>query len=415
MAALPATASAAPPANDNFAGAQVLGGAQPIVVTGTVREATREPNDPAGFDASVWYRWTAPASGRFAIELCAQNASAAQFLSLSVYTGESLPALQEVFRTDLRPPSDDCPYSESDEVANTYDVVGGTTYRFYVGGSPSMEGSFGLVVTRVVPPANDQFANATVLDGRLPIRATGSPRDSSDGVLWYRWKAPAGGSFTLEECAERRSDTFSVEVLTGSSETSLRRVPIQSEYSNVSECPFDRGPKDLKQGVAFKATRGTTYILRVKADPFYGGRFGFALKRKELYDLAVKQSVSRKSVPAGGVVTVKLIVINRGNIPVPTRAEPDLGFSQSINRPGLHNAVGKGKYLRVRSRGARCSKGFFYNVPIAGCRVKRLAPGERMVATMRIRVLESILLEVEANFADARRGNNEPRAVVRAR
>ena len=47
--------------------------------------------------------------------------------------------------------------------------------------------------------------------------------------------------------------------------------------------------------------------------------------------------------------------------------------------------------------------------------MKRLAPGERMVATMRIRVLASILLETEATFGDDRRGNNEPRAVVRAR
>ena len=416
IAALPASASAAPPANDNFAGAQELSGAQPIVVTGTTREATDEPADPAGFDGSVWYHWTAPASGRFALEFCAQNSAAAQSTSVSVYTGATLSALQEVFRVDLRPPGGDCPFGETDDPPNVYDAVAGTTYRIYVGGSSSMQGSFGLVLARVVPPPNDQFANATVLDGPLPVRTTGSPLDSNDGVLWYRWRAPAGGFFTLEECRQRGSDPeFSVEIFTGSSEQSLRRVPIQTEYSNVSECPFDRGPqRNLKIGVAFKASRGTTYVLRVTSDTFYGGRFGFALKRREVLDLALKQSVSRRSVPAGRVVVVKLTVINRGNITVPTRAEPRLSFGQSINRPGRPNAVGKGRYLSVRSPGTRCSKGFFFKVPVAACAVKRLAPGERMVATMRIRVLASILLETEASFGDDRRGNNEPRVVVRA-
>ena len=114
-------------------------------------------------------------------------------------------------------------------------------------------------------------------------------------------------------------------------------------------------------------------------------------------------------------MVVKLIVTNRSNITVPTRALPRLFFSQSINKPAFHSDAGKGKYLSVRSPGARCSKGFFVRVPVAGCRVKRLAPGERMVATMRIRVLASIFLEVESSFGDDRARNNEPSTVVRAR
>jgi hypothetical protein len=416
-AVIVASAVAAPPSNDDFAAAQVLSGAQPIVVQGTTREATRESGDPAGFPASVWYRWTAPASGRIAIEFCAQNAAAAQSTSVSVYRGETLPTLQEVFRTEIRPPSGSCPFSQVDDPPAVYDVVAGTTYRIYVGSQPDMQGSFGLVVTSFIAPApNDEFSNAAVLGGPLPVRAVGHPHDSDDGTFWYRWTAPANGSFTLEDCVERASDSISVGLFTGSSEPALRRVPTQSEYSNVSECPFDRGPtEDLKQGSLFRATRGTSYVVRVGADPFYGGRFGFALKRKEVYDLAVGQSISRGSVPAGGVVVVKLTVTNRGNITAPVRAEPRIGFSQSINRPGAHNSPGKGRYLSVRSPGGRCSKGFFFKVPVAGCAVKRLAPGEKMVATMRIRVLGSILLEVESSFGDDRRGNNEPRAVVRAR
>jgi hypothetical protein len=415
-AILAASAGAAAPSNDNFATSQVLTGPQPIVVTGTTRDATREPADPASFDGSVWYHWTAPATGRFALEFCAQNSAAAQSLSVSVYTGDTLQSLQEVFRTDVRPPSGDCPYGQSGDTPEVYDLVAGTTYRFYVGGNADMQGSFGLVLSRVTPPSNDGFANATVLDGALPIRVAGSPRDSTDGVLWYRWRAPAGGPVTLEDCSQKSSDSLSVDVFTGSSENALKRVPARGTYSMVSDCPFDRGSrKELKQGLVFKATRGTSYVVRVAADSFYGGRFGFALKHEEHYDLAVGQSVSRNVVHAGSVVVVKLTVTNRSNITVPTRYLPRLSFSQSINKAGFHNEAGKGKYLSVRSPGGRCSKGFFYKVPVAGCWVKRLAPGERMVATMRIRVLASILLEVESSFGDDRRRNNEPRTVVRAR
>jgi hypothetical protein len=416
--ALPATASAAPPANDNFASAQQLAGSQPIVVSGTTREATREPDDPSGLPPSVWYRWTPPASGRIAIEYCAQNRAAAEDLVVSVFTGGSRATLQYVGQEGNRYRTGDCPYGETGfALPEKYDVVAGTTYRIEVGGDPSMQGSFGLVVTKfVVPPANDDFGNAQVLSGSLPARAVGDPRDSDDGVLWYRWTAPTGGFFTLEHCFEGPSGRTSFDVFTGSSQPNLKRVPINSEYSHVSECPFDRGShKELKDGVAFKATRGTTYVLRVAADPYETGRFGLALKRKEVYDLALRQKVSRRSVPAGGVVIVKLIVTNRGNITVPTRAEPRLFFGQSINKPAFRNDPGKGKYLSIRSPGARCSKGFFFKVPRAGCAVKRLKPGQKMVATMRIRVLASILLEADGNFGDKRRRNNEASVVVRAR
>lgn len=63
--ALPATAAAAPPSNDDFANAIVLAGL-PVSTTGTNVEATEEPDElqprgPGG--ASVWYEWTATGTG----------------------------------------------------------------------------------------------------------------------------------------------------------------------------------------------------------------------------------------------------------------------------------------------------------------------------------------------------------------
>jgi hypothetical protein len=62
-----------PPANDNFANAQVITGASGSVVGSNIG-ATVEPGEPNIQDsqggASVWYRWTAPADGTVTFDTC---------------------------------------------------------------------------------------------------------------------------------------------------------------------------------------------------------------------------------------------------------------------------------------------------------------------------------------------------------
>jgi hypothetical protein len=415
-AALPATASAAP-ANDDFANAGQLSGPQPIVVRGTTAGATRESADPGGLDPPVWYRWTPAASGQISLELCARNSGVAERTFANLYTGQTRATLDYVPDEGDRFRSGDCPYNQIGFVLpSRYNVVAGTTYTIGVSSSESAQGDFGMVITRfVAPPRNDEFANATVLDGPLPVRSVGDPDDSTDNRLWYRWTAPAGGSFTLESCPEGAAD---ISVFTGSSEPALNPVAIRRVYSQKSMCPLDAGPKGLKEGTEFKATRGTTYVLRVDAvndSNHRPRRFAIAVRRKEFYDLALRQTVSRRTVPIGGVVVEKLIVTNRSNITIPTPADAGSGVGHAINRPGLPNYAGKARNLSIRSPGAKCSKGFFYKVPVAGCNIKRLAPGERMVVKIRIRVLAPILLEAEMGVDDEKRANDEASVVVRTR
>src|SRR4051812_17114342 len=75
LLALPFTAAAAPPANDDRADAQSI--TLPANVTGTTAEATRETNEPIercqSSAGSVWYSYAAPANGRVAIDLQAQG------------------------------------------------------------------------------------------------------------------------------------------------------------------------------------------------------------------------------------------------------------------------------------------------------------------------------------------------------
>src|SRR5262245_38808606 len=94
------SASAAAPANDNFANAQTISGmnGQSVVVTNA--EATKEALEPAHAlnkgGRSVWYKYTATGSGSM------QISTAASFFDtlLAVYEGTSLSNLKLVAAND---------------------------------------------------------------------------------------------------------------------------------------------------------------------------------------------------------------------------------------------------------------------------------------------------------------------------
>jgi hypothetical protein len=91
--------SVAGPANDFFASAIALTGASGTVNGSTVA-ATKEPGEPAhagnAGGASVWYRWTAPASATVTIE----TAGSSFDTLLAVYRGSTVNALTQVAAND---------------------------------------------------------------------------------------------------------------------------------------------------------------------------------------------------------------------------------------------------------------------------------------------------------------------------
>jgi hypothetical protein len=89
----------APPENDDFAEPTALVGLNGLE-HGTNRGATKEPGEPdhagqAG-DASIWYRWTAPADGEMSIF----TAGSTFDTLLAVYTGSRLDALTPLEAND---------------------------------------------------------------------------------------------------------------------------------------------------------------------------------------------------------------------------------------------------------------------------------------------------------------------------
>ena len=119
--------AAIPPANDDFANASTLSGAPATAKDGTgfASKETGEPDhaaDPGG--ASVWWNWTAPASGRATIDLCHSDFDTV----VGVYTGSAVDNLNEVASDD-----DGCGQPAGPSRVS-FQATQGTTYRIAVDG-----------------------------------------------------------------------------------------------------------------------------------------------------------------------------------------------------------------------------------------------------------------------------------------
>jgi hypothetical protein len=123
-----------PPPNDDFADAQIVNG-DSASAQDTTSGATRESGEPDHStsnpadadwwlgDHTVWYRWTAPVTGKVTIDTCAANIDSI----LAVYIGYSLENLSRVDDNN----NDFCGGGWGSKV--TFDVTADTTYQIAVG------------------------------------------------------------------------------------------------------------------------------------------------------------------------------------------------------------------------------------------------------------------------------------------
>jgi len=263
---------APPPSNDDFANAIDLLNGQTASRAGDTNDgATLESGEATAVDtaeagASVWYRWTAPVTGRVTIDTATSNFDTL----LGVYEGTAVGSLAEVTSND-------------DAKARTtslvrFDAAIGTVYRIRVDGFAQASGTINLQLQETTPvsPANDDFANAFALPSVMstsqsgdtnagasletetgePTLVAGVPAGAS---VWYSWIAPGPGTVTIDT-ATSDFDTL-VGVYTGSAVGSLTGLASND----------DVGTTDLTSSVRFQATSGTEYHIRVDG---YAGATG---------------------------------------------------------------------------------------------------------------------------------------------
>jgi hypothetical protein len=161
---------APPPPNDDFANARIFSGYS-YAANGTNLGATLESGDPKSVNGSitshtVWYRWTAPFSGKVEIDTCSGVTNFDTVLA--VYTGSTQGSLTETASND-----DGCEFKPSGSKV-TINATQGTTYQIMVYGHAGQTGNFTLeVVDKVAPTvASTTPANGGRVAPDANIRAT---------------------------------------------------------------------------------------------------------------------------------------------------------------------------------------------------------------------------------------------------
>lgn len=230
----------APPANDNFAAAQLLSGNSGSS-SGTNIAATSQPGEDSTGGASVWYKWTASADGRVTFRSPVNNFP----LTWHVYTGTSLANL-----TAIR-----LPHTVAD--GTRFDTVAGQLYYLKVDSYSGGMGNFTIDWLFDAAPANDDFVNSQLLQpntGSLSgtnvgaTRENDEPSQSPGATVWYHWTAPSDGRFSVDVDA---TFSWALHAYTGSGYHNLEAVATRGSLYSTSN------------GIRFPVQAGVTYRISV--------------------------------------------------------------------------------------------------------------------------------------------------------
>lgn len=274
----PSSALAAPPPNDNFANAQVVGPALPVSVTGDPAETTTEVGEPvresSGFSiGSVWYAWSSAITGKVEVNVCGGFDPP----SADVYIGNSVGALT---RVSSGPDGGGC--------RTTLSATAGVSYKIAVDAYNSFPFSapFTFELKQLNPPSNDDFANAQTIGPGLPVTVSASTLDATseigeyahltrgpDASVWYQWTPTTSVVATLSTCGNGAASTAAA--YTGSSLASLE-FP---SFAYFKFCNKGFGPGSQ---FTFRAAAGTTY--KIVVDAYEGDLGNFQLQLAVLPD-----------------------------------------------------------------------------------------------------------------------------------
>lgn len=251
------------PPNDSFGSRLALSGAG-TTANGNLLAATLEagesnPSAPNG-GHSVWYDWTAPASGAAFFRVTGDNFSPA----FGLYTGTTLASLSAAVTGGSGAAT-----TTAQTFIISYPVSSGTNYKIRVDGLPATNGNFLINITMPAPPVNDAFASRVRLTGAVVRSVTnnegataqaGEPAHAGTAAaysVWHEWTAPASGNVTLDTAGSTGRPR--IAIYTGTIISAL--TPVASDTISGAE---------TFANVTFVATAGVTYFIAV--DSFASGR-----------------------------------------------------------------------------------------------------------------------------------------------
>lgn len=233
-----ATEATSPPTNDLFAARLPLTGASGAVAASTAF-ASREPGEPAhagnAGGASVWFRWTAPASGQVTLDT---HGSAFDTL-LGVYTGSAPDALALVAQND----NDG---SAGGASGLSFQAVSGQAYEIAVDGLGGASGP--LTLTWLLPGASQAPAGPS---SPTTFQAEATEGQTADNALRINQGCGSPGGFLRDVIAQSvLFPTQSPELATsdGSPIGDLSEAVVQGSLAGLVHAIQDR-PIFLSQRV----------------------------------------------------------------------------------------------------------------------------------------------------------------------
>ena len=204
----------APPSNDNLANATDLGSSVDVFQSATNAGASFESGEPMPFSNasasvnSVWFKWTAPASGPAVFSTCLTGIPFDAVMAVYSSSGAGFGGLNKVGEDD-----DGCSLFAGMSTSRIK-VTGGSTYWIQVASfsSTTVPGPFTLTIA--LGPANDDFADAIDLGSGGGVTANSSNYNatreigetdpfSSDNIhtIWFKWTAPVTGNTRFDTCS----------------------------------------------------------------------------------------------------------------------------------------------------------------------------------------------------------------------
>ena len=206
---------------------------------------------------SVWYKWTAPKTGNYRLEICASSFNT----HVKVLTGTAVNALQKIADNNDDPGCG----PDGQRSRLTFIAGAGQEYKFQIGSqidnqTGSISGSLNLV-----SPPNDFFADSQTLDGTsAPItwdeRGRHERGERRQLLLAVRLGLVAGGprprpATTASICAAAAS-TRMLKVLTGTAVNALQKI------ANNDDDP-GCGPDGKRSRMTFIAGAGQEYRIQI--------------------------------------------------------------------------------------------------------------------------------------------------------
>lgn len=252
---------AAPPVNDHKANATVVAGAN-VVVNADCAEATIESGDFA--QKTMWWQWTAPASGRVTVDTVG---SAAPYLAVQVWLKETSGAV--IGRVAYNAGEQ---YTPSNRPSVSFSVVQGTTYLIGTGtvntstttglrleiilNTNSVVG--GMPFTQPVTMANDAFSQRLTLTGSTTASMVhnysatveaGEPTASGIRTFWWSYTPAANGRLSLSTV---NSDAISknLGIYLGGAVNALKLLEKDSTSYSTNDLT-----------ISIPVTAGTTYQI----------------------------------------------------------------------------------------------------------------------------------------------------------